>query len=56
MATKYFIYRILVIKKDGTRRSMRVKAYSESLETTRETFRKAHDAERVYLTYNERMD
>lgn len=57
MEKKYVIYRIQVIDKDGRRRNYGVHDPTNDLEASRKEFMKIFpDAERIYLSYNEKEE
>ena len=56
MATKYVIYRILVIEKNGKRRSIDKQYYTDCLDTPRKQYKRKYNAERIYLSYHEKED
>lgn len=56
MATKYVIYRILVIWKNGTRKSIDKKYYTDDLDTPRSQYKRKYGAERIYLSYHEKEE
>lgn len=57
MEKKYVIYRIQVIDKGGRRRNYGVHDPTNDLEASRKEFMKIFpDAERIYLSYNEKEE
>lgn len=57
MDPKYQIYRILVIDKDGNRRSQGVHVPTDNLELSRKVFKKMFPrTKRVLLSYHEREE
>lgn len=56
METKYVIYRILAIKPDGSRKSVRLNIQTDHLEAKRKLLTAMTGAERVFLSYHEREE
>jgi len=56
METKYVIYRILIIKQDGSRETRKVDIHTDQLEAYRESFKKIHKTERICFSYHEKED
>ena len=54
MAQKYLIYRILIIKPDGSRKTRNVRIYTDDLNGYRESFKAIHHTERIYFSYHEK--
>lgn len=56
MDFRYFISRITVVKKDGTRKCFPVKGNTNNLDVRRNMLKKVHQAERIYFTYEQKMN
>ena len=54
MAQRYLIYRILIIKSDGSRKTRNVRIYTDDLNGYRESFKAIHHTERIYFSYHEK--
>lgn len=51
---KFLIYRILIIKPDGSRKIRNVRIYTDDLNGYRESFKAIHHTERIYFSYHEK--
>lgn len=53
---EYIITQITVVRKDGYRRCFQVKESTYDLEMRRQCLKKLHNAERIYLTYEQKIE